>query len=62
MHVRQERIGPLKARVQHHLLNWIVISRYRIVRLGVPKAAAQRSLVALENLLKKINLITSSSQ
>ncbi len=47
----------IQQRVQHHLLNWIVISRYRIIRYGIPKPVAVRSLLVVENILKKVNLI-----
>lgn len=49
----------MKNRLQHHILNWIVISRYRMVHRGIPKTITQRCLVLLEVFLKRINLITS---
>lgn len=48
----------LKSRMQHHLLNWILISRYHLVQRGIPKALAQRYLSLLETFLKKINVVT----
>lgn len=47
-----------KSRLQHHILNWIVISRYQLVQRGVSKSATLRSLLLVEHLLKKIHLIT----
>jgi len=44
--------------IQHHILNRIVVSLYRIVHHGVPKSITLRYLVLLENFLKKINIIT----
>lgn len=49
----------LKNRAQHYILNWIVISRYQMVRHGIPKKTTQRCLMVLENLLRKINIIDS---
>ncbi len=49
--------ASFKNRVQHHLLNWIVISRYQMVHHGIPKNITLRYLVFLENLLKKINVL-----
>jgi len=49
----------MKNRMQHYILNWIVISRYKMVHRGIPKTTTQRYLVLLENFLKKINVIAS---
>lgn len=49
----------LKDRVQHYILNWIVISRYQMVHHGVSKNITQRYLGLLENILKRINIINS---
>lgn len=48
----------IKNMIQHHILNWIVVSRYRMVHHGIPKSITLRYLVLLENFLKKINIIT----
>ena len=55
---RNDHTCSLRARIQHYVLNWILISRYQIAHLGVPKKTATRSMLAVENLLKRINLIT----
>ena len=39
---------------QHHSLNWIVISRYRMAHHGISKNAMLKHLGNLENILKKI--------
>jgi len=48
----------VKDKIQHHVLNWIVIIRYRMVHHGIPKNLTLKSLGSLESLLKKMNLIT----
>ena len=48
----------LRSKVQHYILNWIVISRYQMAHLGVPKQAVIRSLLHLEYLLRKINILS----
>ncbi len=48
----------IKNKIQHHILNWIVASRYRMVHNGVSKNSTLRYLTFLENLLRKINIIT----
>lgn len=50
--------SSMKNRVQHYLLNWIVISRYHMVHRGIPKTITLRYLAFLENFLRKINIIT----
>jgi len=52
-------LHPAKSRMQHYILNWIVISRYRMVHCGIPKKTTVRCLLLVENFLKKINLIAS---
>jgi len=47
----------LKDRLQHHLLNWIVIFRYRMVHHGISKNTTLKYLGSLENILKKLNII-----
>ncbi len=47
----------LRDRLQHHLLNWIVIFRYRMVHHGISKNATLKYLGNLENILKKLNII-----
>jgi len=47
----------VKDTIQHHLLNWIVIFRYRMVHHGIPKNATLKYLGNLENILKRLNLI-----
>ncbi len=46
-----------KSRLQHYLLNWILISRYQMVQYGIPKEMTVRSLSMLEYVLKKIRII-----
>ena len=46
-----------KDKIQHHLLNWIVIFRYRMVRHGISKNTTLKYLGNLENILKKLNII-----
>lgn len=48
----------IKNKIQHHILNWIVVSRYRMVHNGVPKNITLRYLTFLEKLLRKSNIIT----
>jgi len=43
--------------IQHHLLNWIVSSRYKMVQRGIPKRITLKYLLLLENFLKKVNII-----
>lgn len=50
--------GTFKSRLQHHILNWIVISRYQLVQHGVSKKTTLRSLLLVEHLLRRIHLIT----
>ena len=47
----------VKDKIQHHLLNWIVIFRYRMVHHGISKKATLIYLGSLENILKKLNII-----
>ena len=47
----------LKDRIQHHLLNWIVILRYIMTHNGVPKNIMLKYLGGLERILKKFNMI-----
>ena len=47
----------LKDRIQHHLLNWIVILRYIMTHNGVPKNITLKNLGGLERILKKFNII-----
>ncbi len=54
---RNTCLVSVKNRIQHHVLNWIVITRYQMVQRGFPKNATLKYLVMLENFLKKINVI-----
>ena len=47
----------LKDRIQHHLLNRIVILRYLMIHNGVPKNIMLKYLGGLERILKKFNII-----
>jgi hypothetical protein len=47
----------VKDKIQHHILNWIVISRYRMVHHGIPKIATLKYLGNLESILKRLNII-----
>ncbi len=47
----------VKSTIQHYLLNWIVIFRYRMVHHGISKKATLIYLGNLENVLKKLNII-----
>ena len=47
----------LKDRIQHHLLNRIVILRYIMIHNGVPKNITLKYLGGLERILKKFNII-----
>jgi hypothetical protein len=47
----------IKDKIQHHILNWIVISRYRMVHHGIPKIATLKYLGNLESILKRLNII-----
>jgi len=59
MKTREENRGTMRSRMQHYILNWIVISRYQMVHHGLSKKATQRCLVKLESILRRINLINS---
>jgi len=50
---------PARGSMQHYILNWILISRYRMVRCGIPKKTTVRCLLAVENFLKKLHLLAS---
>jgi hypothetical protein len=47
----------LKDRIQHHLLNWIVMLRYIMIYNGVPKNVTLKYLGGLERILKKLNIV-----
>jgi len=47
----------VRDKIQHHLLNWIVIFRYRMVHNGISKNATMKYLGNLESILKKLNII-----
>ncbi|GEM_PF-987117 len=47
----------VKDRLQHHLLNWIVVFRYRRVHHRISKKATLKYLSSLENILKTLNII-----
>jgi len=47
----------VKDKIQHHVLNWIVISRYKMVHRGIPKIATLKYLGNLESILKRLNII-----
>jgi len=47
----------VKDKIQHHILNWIVISRYKMVHHGIPKIATLKYLGNLESVLKRFNII-----
>jgi len=44
-------------RVQHYLLNWIMIFRYQMVHHGFSRNTTLKYLGSLESVLKKLNLI-----
>ncbi len=58
MHPRDDLACSLKDKIQHHILNWIVISRYQMVHMGIPKKTTLRYLVLLENFLKRMNILS----
>jgi hypothetical protein len=47
-----------KDKIQHHILNWIVIFRYRMVQHGISKNATLKSLGSLESILKRLKIIS----
>lgn len=47
----------LRDRVQHYLLNWIMIFRYQMVHHGFSRNTTMKYLGSLESLLKKLNII-----
>lgn len=55
---KEESKYYIKNIVQHHLLNWIVISRYQMINYGIPKKITLRYLTILEDLLKKMKFIS----
>ena len=49
----------VRERLQHYILNWLVISRYKMVHHGIPKETTVRCLMKIENFLKRLHLLAS---
>ena len=48
----------VRSRLQHHILNYILISRYQLVANGFPKPITVKYLLKLEHMLVRLNIIS----
>jgi hypothetical protein len=62
VYLGEEPICFFRDRLQHHILNRIVIFRYRMARLGIPKTVALPFLLLIEYLFIQTGLIASRAK
>ncbi len=48
----------VRNRLQHYILNYILVSRYHLTACGIPKSFAVKWLLKVEHILFKLNIIS----